>query len=409
MPQSAARRGRFGGARTPPHLATLVILAGTSVMSMNIFLPVLPALARDLGVGTGTAQYVLTLFLATTALVQLIVGPLSDRFGRRPVLLGTALTFLGATLLCVLASSIELLLIGRVLQASTAASMALSRAIIRDLYDRTKAASMIGYVTMAMSLLPMMTPTVGGVVGEVFGWRATFVVLLFVGIGVLALVWFDLGETHRPASGSASKQVQDTAELLRVARIWGYFGSATLSSGAYFSFLGGAPFVGEQVLGLTPTVLGMWFALVAIGYMIGNFLSGRYPQRFGIENMMLAGSVVAASGAALTLWLMATFPPHASFLFGPMAFVGLGNGMTLPNAAAGAVSVRPDLAGSASGVGGFLQIGGGAALATVAGALITDANQGMPLYWLMAIVSVAGALVAWWMKRLPLLEGEARD
>ena len=375
-------------------------------MAMNVFLPVLPALAKDLSVSTATAQYVLTLFLAATAGVQLVVGPLSDRFGRRPVLLATSVTFLVATLVCMFARSIEMLLIGRVLQASAAASMALSRAIIRDLYDRSKAASMIGYVTMAMALLPMVTPTIGGVVGEMYGWRATFTVLLVVGLMVLALVWFDLGETHPPSRVSVRKQMGDTVRLLRTGRIWGYFSCATFSSGAYFSFLGGAPFVGVEVLGLSPSMLGMWFALVALGYMAGNFVSGRFSERVGVENMMLAGSIVAAGGAGTTLVLMSLLEPRAIYLFLPVAAVGLGNGMTLPNASAGAVSVRPDLAGSASGVGGFLQIGGGAVLATVAGALISQENEGMPLYWIMTAVSLLGAAIAVWMKRLPLLEGE---
>ena len=268
---------------------------------------------------------------------------------------------------------------------------------------------MIGYVTMAMAVLPMVTPTLGGVVGEFYGWRATFAVLLIVGLIVLALIWFDLGETHPPRATSARQQARETRELLAEPRVWGYFGCATLSSGAYFSFLGGAPFIGERVMGLTPSVLGLWFALVAVGYIGGNFLSGRYSERVGIENMMMMGCVIATVGSATSLTLMSLFPPHALYLFAPMLLVGLGNGMTLPNAAAGAVSVRPDLAGSASGLGGFLQIGGGAALATWAGALITIENEGMPLYWMMTAVSLGGAAVALWMRYQPKTAAELAD
>ena len=192
-------------------------------MTMNIFLPMLPAIASDLKITHAIAQYVLTLFLVATAIIQLIVGPLADRFGRRPVLLIATCIFALATLICVFATSIEMLLFGRILQAATATSMALSRAIIRDLYDRSKAASMIGYVTMAMAIIPMLTPAIGGYVGELYGWQAPFVVTFVVAILMLALIYFDLGETHQPVKNSISQQVSDYISLMREPDIWGVF------------------------------------------------------------------------------------------------------------------------------------------------------------------------------------------
>ena len=179
MTQSMSSELIKRGAGTPPHIATLVLLAGCSVMAMNIFLPMLPAIGQDLDTKPAITQYVLTIFLASTAIAQLFVGPLSDRYGRRPVLLTTTCIFVVATVICFMATSIEMLLLGRILQASTAASIALSRAIIRDLYDRSKAASMIGYVTMAMAVIPMISPAIGGYAGEIYGWRAPFVILFF--------------------------------------------------------------------------------------------------------------------------------------------------------------------------------------------------------------------------------------
>lgn len=366
-------------------------------MAINIFLPVLPEIGRAFGASQATTQYVLTLFLMATAVIQLFVGPLADRFGRRPVLLATSLIFIAGTLICIFANSIEMLLIGRVLQASAAACMALSRAIIRDLFDRSKAASMIGYVTMAMAVLPMVSPMLGGYVGEQFGWRATFVVLLVVGVLILAVVYWDLGETHTPVRNPISEQISDYFSLLKEPEIWGYFLCSTLASGAYFAFLGGAPFVGQKIMGLTPSTLGMYFGLLAIGYMMGNFISGRFSERMGIEPMMFFGGVFGTLGTAITIILMVNFPPVAGYLFFPMILVGLGNGMTLPNANAGAVSVRPELAGSASGLGGFLQIGGGAALAILAGNLITVENLAMPLYYIMFVTSLGGCFIAAWM------------
>ena len=379
---------------SPPHLATLVMMAGSAVASMNIFLPMLPTIGEDLATSPANAQYVLTLFLAATAVAQLFMGPLADRYGRRPVMLVASTIFILATLICVFATSIEMLLFGRVLQASSAASVALSRAIIRDLYDRSKAASMIGYVTMAMAIIPMISPSIGGYFGELYGWRAPFIILLIIGICLHVLIYLDLGETFTPIDASFSKRLADYISLLKEPMVWGYFLCSSAASGAYFAFLGGAPFVGTEVIGISPSVLGLYFALVAVGYIFGNFLSGRFSERIGIEPMMIYGGIVACIGVSLSLFLMSSFEPKIGYLFYPMMLVGLGNGMTLPNANAGAVSVRPDLAGSASGLGGFLQIGGGAALASLSGMLITVENQALPLYILMFLTSLVGAAIA---------------
>ena len=171
-------------------------------MAMNIYLPVLPLIADDLNISAALAQYTLTLFLAATALAQLLIGPFADRYGRRPVLLASAALYFVGSVVCVLATTIEVLLAGRLLQAASAASMSLSRAIIRDMVDREQAASMIGYVTMAMTIIPMMSPAVGGLVGEIFGWRAPFVVLLVISFLTIILIYTTLGETHQPQNTS---------------------------------------------------------------------------------------------------------------------------------------------------------------------------------------------------------------
>ena len=148
---------------------------------------------------------------------------------------------------------------------------------------------------------------------------------------------------------------------------------------------------------MSPSNLGFYFGFVAFGYMTGNFCSGRFSERVGIEPMMFYGGLIACAGVSIALYLMTNFPPRAEYLFLPMMLVGMGNGMTLPNANAGAVSVRPELAASASGASGFLAIGGGAALASLSGTLITVENQALPLYLIMFVSSFAGAGVAAWM------------
>ena len=240
----------------------------------------------------------------------------------------------------------------------------------------------------------MVSPSVGGYLGELYGLRAPFVVLFIIGAGLLILIYFDLGETFPPVKAPFSKRLADYGSLLREPMVWGYFLCSATASGSYFAFLGGAPFVGTEVIGVSPSVLGMYFVTVAIGYIFGNFLSGRYSERLGIEPMMIYGGIVSCIGVSISLFLMTSFEPRIGYLFYPMILVGVGNGMTLPNSNAGAVSVRPDLAGSASGLGGFLQIGGGAALAALSGVLITVENQAMPLYVIMFLTCFIGTGIA---------------
>jgi MFS transporter, DHA1 family, multidrug resistance protein len=380
---------------TPPHILTLVLLAGLSALSMNIFLPSLPNMTTYFNTDYALMQLTVSAYLGVTGVLQLVIGPLSDRFGRRPVILWAFLLFLLATIGCVLATNVETFLFFRMLQTAIATGMVLSRAIVRDMVPANQAASMIGYVTMGMSLVPMLAPALGGYLDELFGWQANFSILLVLGLVVYIVVWFDLGETNVHKSSSLMAQVRDYPELLGSRRFWGYALTAAFASGSFFAFLGGAPFVATHFFGLSPSALGLYFGIVSLGYLIGNFLSGRYSVRYGINRMMMAGSVVTLIGMVLSALVLFGGALHPMAFFGFMFFVGVGNGMVLPNANAGMVSVRPQLAGSASGLGGSIMLGGGAALATLTGVILTPESGPYPLLWLMiatsalAIITVA--------------------
>lgn len=273
----------------------------------------------------------------------------------------------------------------------------LSRAIVRDMVPPEQAASMIGYVTMGMSLMPMIGPALGGVLNDAFGWQSSFIMLGISGVIVLWLIYADLGETNQHKSASFGAQFRAYPDLIRARRFWGYTLTAGFASGAFFSFLGGAPFISKQILGLTATEMGGYFSIVALGYMAGNFLSGRYSQRAGINRMMVAGGAVCTLGALMSLALFEFGILHPLSLFGPMFFVGIGNGMTLPNANAGIVSVRPHLAGSASGLSGAITIGSGAGLAALAGVLLTPETGAAPLFMVMVAVSLLAILASFYV------------
>jgi DHA1 family bicyclomycin/chloramphenicol resistance-like MFS transporter len=368
---------------TPPHILTLVLMAGIGAMSMNIFLPSLPAMAEHFGTDYAVMQLSVSLYLAATAALHVIVGPLSDRYGRRPVMAVGLGIFLVATIGCILAPNVTVFLICRMAQAAVAVGIVLSRAIVRDMVPQNEAASMIGYVTMGMALVPMIVPTIGGGLDQLFGWQSVFVFLLAAGFGVSWLVWADQGETATRSFTSFAAQIRDYPELFASPRFWGYALGAAFASGAFFAFLGGAPYAAAEIYGMTPFWTGVAFGAPAVGYALGNFLSGRLSVRLGIDRMMLTGAAIVTLGMGTSVLLALAGLSHPAAFFGFVTTVGLGNGMVLPNATAGLLSVRPHLAGTASGIGGAIMIGGGAALSVLAGVVLEGADSSLPLQALM--------------------------
>lgn len=375
-----------------PHILTLVIATATNALAMNIFLPSLPTIARDLNADYALVQLMVSLYLVAVAVLQLLLGPASDRFGRRPVMITGLSVFIASTLAAMYAPTIELLLTCRVFQAFSAAGMVLSRAVVRDTVGIDQAASRLGYITMGMALVPMIAPIIGGVLDELYGWRSTFFVTLAYGVLALLVVLFDLNETNTSRTSSFVAQLRAYPELLRARRFWAYSLTAAFTSGVFFAFLGGGPFVSSEILGLQPSGYGFYYALLSLGYMIGNFVSGRFSGRLGINTMMLIGNAVALLGSAISILLFLAGFQHALSLFGPGMLLGIGNGMALPNAMAGIVSVRPKLAGSASGLGGAMQIGGGAACSVLAGAFLTVESGPYPLFTVMLLSAACGIM-----------------
>lgn len=384
---------RFLDRTTPPHLFTLVMLAAVSALSMNAFLPSLPGMADWYGVDYRVMQLSVSLYLGVSAALQLLIGPLSDRFGRRRLAIGGLVLFCLASLGAVLAPTAESFLAFRMGQAVIASGMVLSRATARDMTDEAGAASMLGYITMFMAVVPMLGPIAGGWLDEAFGWQANFAMLLVAGLIVLALVWADMGETAQSRHTSLMAQVRDYPELLRSPRFWGYVMSSSLASGVFFAYLGGAPFIASEIYGLSPTMLGIYFGATAVGYALGNFLTGRFSTRFGMNRMILAGSLLTFAGLSVLAGLMALDLAPAEVFFGFFFFVGMGNGLVLPGAMAGTMSVRPHLAGTASGLGSTIMIGGGAVLSALSGAWLTVDTGAWPLVAIM-LASSFGAIVA---------------
>ena len=375
---------RFLNRSTPPHILTLILLASISALTMNIFLPSLPNIASELNSSTSILGLSVGIYLASSAVLQLIIGPFSDQFGRRPLILWSLIIFCISTLATVFVTNTAQFLILRVFQAISASCMVLARAIVRDTTESIeKAGSKIAYVTMGMALVPMVGPAIGGLLDYQYGWEASFWLLFLLGLVILIIAFFDVGETLSDHNQSFLQQISTYPSLLRSKRFWGYCLSSAFVSGAFFSYLGGAPFVGNEVFGLEPKDLGFWFGAPAIGYVLGNFLSGRFSTKIGLDKMIFLGVTTALFGVSVSLTISLLDRGSVLSFFGLMTLVGLGNGMSIPNATAAMMSINPKLAGTAAGLGSAIMIGGGAGLSAIANFILIPGSSEIPLILLM--------------------------
>lgn len=370
-------------------LAVVIVATALAPLSMHIIIPSIPGFQDAFGVSYATAQLAIPLFLIGMAGAQLVHGPLSDRFGRRPVMLvGLIVNLLGSAL-CMVAPTIEILIAGRFVQAvGGCVGMVVGRAIIRDLFDRRRTASLLAYVTMVMVVAPMLAPALGGILDEWQGWQAPLAFLLVAGVIAFAATLRWLPETlAEPGGGLGFASIPgDFAFLLRQRRFIGYAFGLSFTSVTFFAFVGGAPYVTVELLGASPSDYGLFFMPVVASYMLGNFVSARLTQRVGIDRMITMGMIIVVTGGTGALLLHMSGHTTAVTLFGGMAFMALGHGFCIPNQLAGAVSINPRLSGSAAGLSGSLQIGMGALASAVTGALMAD--SAVP----MAVVMFLGAL-----------------
>jgi DHA1 family bicyclomycin/chloramphenicol resistance-like MFS transporter len=366
-------------------------------LALNIVVPVLPKLTAAFAADAHTIQLAVSLFLAGLAVAQLLVGPLSDRFGRRPVALGGLIVTAIASLAALAVDNAGLFIGARILQAFGAATgVVVGRAVIRDLFDRDRSASMIGLVATAMVVAPMISPLVGGILDTAFGWKSIFLFVAGATIAVLAWAATALPETrdrHPPSPGGF---IADARVLAGSVAFNGYVMCAAFGSGTFFALLGGGPHIVVTLMGRSTAEYGVWFAISAIGYMSGNFTASRLSIRFGVERMILLGLVMETIGVALSIALSYAHAWGPAVVFLPQMFTAFGNGVMLPNAIAGAVSVRPQAAGTASGVLGCVQMAVGAGFVQLGGIVLTHAATPLPVALLMA-ASVAAFAASYFM------------
>ena len=375
-------------------LLTAVVAIGS--LSIDMALPSLPATAEALGAEPATVQLTVTLFLAGFAVAQLIHGPLSDRIGRRRVLLGGLVVYVVGGLACWAAPSARLLVAGRLLQALGAGSgPVVGRAVVRDLYEGERAARVLGYMGTAMALTPILAPIVGGIIHVAFGWRAVYLALAACGAAFLGLALLLVPETNRRRDPDALRPghlATNAADLLGDRSFRGYVLVVALMFGGQFAFISGSAFVLIEVLRVPPDVYGLCFGLVAFGLMTGSFLAARLTPRAGIDRLIAAGTSLGAVAGCLMAALAWGGVRTVPAVIGPMYAFAIGVGIVLPTAVAGAIGPFPRTAGLASAVLGFLQLTAAAAYGIAVGRLYDGTP--VPMAVAIAAAGLAGAAVS---------------
>jgi MFS transporter, DHA1 family, multidrug resistance protein len=339
-------------------LLLLVAMTGVAPISLYMLVPALPLLASTFGRDISVAQMTVSLYMVGIACSQIIMGPLSDRFGRRPVLLAGLGLMVLASAGCIFAQTLPQLIAARFFQAlGGATGMVVSRAIIRDLYSRERISSMISLVIAVMMIAQMLSPLTGGLLETAFGWRAIFYVITAASFVIAVAIAFALPETRRDRTEAGGFR-GDVGGLLKSRAFIGYLLCQVLASQIIFAFAGGGPYIVVMQMGRSSAEYGAWFATTGFAYLIGNLFCVRFAPRHRLENLIWFGLALQLAGSLLNLlWGITGLNQAPSWLFGTQMLVMFANAFVMSNSAAGAISIRPDAAGTASGAMGFLQMG----------------------------------------------------
>ena len=341
--------------KAAPTNITLSAIAGIYILAQVIIVPALPDLGIIFLSDYRTIQLSVSAFSIGAAIVNLIAGPLSDRFGRRPIAIGFFIIFILSSLGSYFSENIYIFLLFRFFQASSAAGMVLARVIVGDIYSGSKATVMFGYISTIMAIGPLIGPLLGGLISDYLGSMQIFNFLTILGLLLFGLILYDLDETNLNRSPNMLSQIKSYPLLLLSMNFW----PPTLVSAFSFSIFGiffvGAPFVAVNVYGLSPSQIGLLLAFIPLGFVPGNIIVGKIVDRFSTKLLLILGSILLISGPLIAL-LTSNLYTHPLAFFLPMLILGFGTGIIWPVANTAIIQAVPSLAGSASGISSALMV-----------------------------------------------------
>lgn len=383
--------------RKGPLVALLAAVTAIGPFSLQALSPALPAISAPaamggFGVPAAASQLMLSLSLVAMAVCTLVWGPVSDRLGRRPVMVaGLVLAGFGSAL-SALAPELWIAILGRLMQAGGAvAGMVLARAVAQDLYGKDRSAAVIGQITAAMVVAPMVAPALSGLIVEIVGWRGIFA--LTAAAAMVLAVWARarLPETApRDKREHPLKTLRAFDQIGRRRAFWAHavFGACSLAG--FLFFVGAAPYVMEQTYGARPSVYGLFFIPLAATYMLSNMACGRMTSRYGGRRMIIFGGSCTIAAMTIGLVAMGAGVVNPLVLMVPAFFHSIGAGLSVPNSVAGAVGSAPDRAGAASGLLGFIQFLTAAVTTQIAGFLPHD--EAAPVLIGMTVLATIGVV-----------------
>jgi DHA1 family bicyclomycin/chloramphenicol resistance-like MFS transporter len=370
---------------------SIALLVALGPLATDMYLPSLPGLAGEFSTSSGQVQLTLSLFLAGFALAQIVYGPLSDRFGRKPMLLVGLVLFVLASIACALAESIEMLILARFIQAlGGSAGPVLGRAMVRDIHGPRESARVLSHIGSAMALAPAFAPILGGYMSVYLGWSSIFWFLALIGLFGAALLVLAIEETA-PREHRHPKPIKailgDYVSLLRDREFLGYTLTCTLAYAGLFAFLSGSSFVIIEYFGVSEQNFGLLFMLVVAGYISGTLTGARLSRRYDFKRLVFLGSMVLLVAGGVMLAIALGEPRQVMSIVLPMMIFMHGVGLVMPQSMAGALANYPHMAGSASGLLGFIQM----SVASLIGGAVGHFYDGSPVGMALAI-AVTGFL-----------------
>lgn len=371
-----------------PFMIALVANTAIGPAATQLFVPSVPAIAVEFGVPIGVAQISFSAAMVALAISTLFYGPLSDRYGRLPMLYAGLVFFLIGTTIALFSTDVTMLIVGRIIQAvGGAAGMVITRAIVRDIYGPEGAARVIGTLIVATIGAPMLSIVLGGLITDLLGWRWIFGLSLILGVLVAILAWATMrgAEKARGTVSNVREMLVGYGRLLRSPVYLGFILQGGFGAGSFFSFMAVGPFLMVEVLERPATEFGAYFAIVTLVFMSGNFFGGRLSSRVGLERMVVIGGIAATICAAVGLGVFSAVGLGVLVMFGTSFFISFGNGLAMPNSLAGSLNVIPELAGTASGAAAFVQTIFGAIFAQVVASIIDPSGTALFATMLFAV------------------------